>query len=291
MIIIVSLLFSYFLANESIIEAVNRNPNATWVAGRNRFTGMSTAELRIMFNQEIIKDLRKGLTSVTEHAEDAPKEFDARKEWPKLIHPIRDQQKCGSCWAFAGTEVLSDRFAISNASKGVLSPQDLVSCDLLDHGCQGGSPLLEWTWMSLRGVATDDCIPYVSGNGSVPRCPRKCIDGSVIERHKAKHFTYIPSIFIENDLQHNGPQEFCMMVYQDFMSYQSGIYKHIEGELLGGHAVKSIGWGEDPKNGKYWILANSWGKEWGENGYFRIVRGSNECSIESMVYAGTPKVD
>jgi cathepsin B len=77
------------------------------------------------------------------------------------------------------------------------------------------------------------------------------------------------------------------MVYEDFMAYDSGIYKYTEGSLLGGHAVKVIGWGVE--NGiPHWIAANSWGDNWGEQGFFRIQQG--ECSFEKQFIAGTPKV-
>ncbi|XP_039276821.1 cathepsin B-like cysteine proteinase 3 [Nilaparvata lugens] len=60
--------------------------------------------------------------------------------------------------------------------------------------------------------------------------------------------------------------------------------------MHGGHAVKIIGWGSE--NGvPYWLIANSWNDDWGENGYFRMLRGSNECEIESGVMAGIPKVE
>lgn len=68
-------------------------------------------------------------------------------------------------------------------------------------------------------------------------------------------------------------------VYEDFYSYAGGVYQHIYGNSVGGHAVAFIGYGEE--NGvKYWIIRNSWGPEWGEKGFFRILRGSNECGIE-----------
>lgn len=59
------------------------------------------------------------------------------------------------------------------------------------------------------------------------------------------------------------------------------------GSYLGGHAVKIIGWGTDEKSGlDYWLVANSWNDSWGENGFFRILRGVNECGIEAQVVAG-----
>ena len=78
-------------------------------------------------------------------------------------------------------------------------------------------------------------------------------------------------------------------VYEDFLTYKSGIYKHVSGSKTGGHAIKIIGWGEE--NGvKYWLCANSWNSGWGENGYFRFLRGENHLGIEASVYGGTPKV-
>jgi hypothetical protein len=72
-------------------------------------------------------------------------------------------------------------------------------------------------------------------------------------------------------------------VYEDFENYVSGIYYHVTGALLGGHAVRFVGWGEE--NGtKYWRVANSWNPFWGEDGYFRIRRGTNECGIEGECY-------
>eukprot|EP01017_Pseudomicrothorax_dubius_P019979 TRINITY_DN21989_c0_g1_i1.p2 TRINITY_DN21989_c0_g1~~TRINITY_DN21989_c0_g1_i1.p2 ORF type:complete len:156 (-),score=17.12 TRINITY_DN21989_c0_g1_i1:70-537(-) len=76
-----------------------------------------------------------------------------------------------------------------------------------------------------------------------------------------------------------------MRVYQDFVSYLHGIYYHKSGVLLGGHAVKIIGWGEEAKT-KYWIVANSWGVYWGEDGFLRIRQG--DCGIDKDAVAGIP---
>jgi len=91
-----------------------------------------------------------------------PTSFDSRTKWGNCVHPIRDQAKCGSCWAFGATEALSDRICIaSNGSTDVvLAPQDLVSCDWWDRGCNGG--ILSWAWSHLKssGAAEDSCMPY-----------------------------------------------------------------------------------------------------------------------------------
>jgi len=83
---------------------------------------------------------------------------------------------------------------------------------------------------------------------------------------------------IQVNLMQYGPVDTGMQVYQDFMNYESGIYVHTSGELLGGHAIKIVGWGQ--QNGEnYWIVANSWGTSWGMDGFFYIAFG--QCGIDS----------
>ena len=101
-----------------------------------------------------------------------------------------------------------------------------------------------------------------------------------------KIFTYM--VLIKEDIYLHGPIESGFYVYSDFKDYKSGVYqrgKHTQ--LLGGHAVKIIGWGKE-NDTEYWIVANSWGETWGENGYFRIAFG--ECGIENVI-SGTPKLE
>lgn len=94
---------------------------------------------------------------------------------------------------------------------------------------------------------------------------------------------------IQKDIMANGPVEATFDVYKDFLNYQSGVYQHITGTLLGSQAIKILGWGEH--NGTpYWLAANSWNTNWGESGFFKIRRGINECSIETYVVTGFPKV-
>ncbi|MNF10457.1 Papain family cysteine protease [compost metagenome] len=69
------------------------------------------------------------------------------------------------------------------------------------------------------------------------------------------------------------------------MQYTSGVYHHISGAFMSGHAIKIVVWGVDSQSKlPYWIVANSWGVDWGMNGFFWIKRGSNECEIEEYMY-------
>lgn len=142
------------------------------------------------------------------------------------------------------------------------------------------------------GIPLDSCVPYVSGTGHVPSCSRECA-GTTTEKKKA----YVKFLSIEHHddpdsikeaIYTSGPIETGFTVYQDFMSYKSGVYKHTTGSYLGGHAVKIIGWGNE--NGDdYWLVANSWGTEWGLEGFFKIAFG--QCGIDSDGISGTPNVE
>merc|ERR1712203_242234 len=88
--------------------------------------------------------------------------------------------------------------------------------------------------------------------------------------------------------QHNQILSKNFTVYEDFPNYKSGVYQHVIGKPLGGHAVRILGWGEEAGI-PYWLVANSWNYDWGDHGTFKILRGENHCGIESQVVAGIPK--
>jgi len=128
-----------------------------------------------------------------------------------------------------------------------------------------------------------------------PKCTKACQAGYPKTYTQDKQFgasAYaVPSNAdkIATEIMTNGPVEGAFSVYEDFLTYKSGVYKHTTGQLLGGHAIKILGWGVD--NGvEYWTVANSWNEDWGNGGFFNIAKGTNECGIESGVVAGLPRV-
>ena len=108
--------------DDKMIEAINAQ-NTTWRAGRNtQFAGLSLADLRPLMGAHISR-VGGGITK--SNARDIPAQFDARKQWPGCVGPIRNQMQCGSCWAFGAAEALSDRLCIASAAGAkyeVLSP-------------------------------------------------------------------------------------------------------------------------------------------------------------------------
>ena len=101
---------------------------------------------------------------------------------------------------------------------------------------------------------------------------------------------------IQNEIRANGPVVAYMDVYDDFYYYSSGVYRHSStANYMGGHAIRLIGWGtqkcSDGTSRDYWMAVNSWNTNWGQQGFFQIARGSNECGIETAeIDFGMPKL-
>ena len=241
---------------------------------------------------------------------DLPTNFDSREKWYfcPSIREVRDQGCCGSCWAFGAVEAITDRICIASNGKVTddVSAEDLLSCcDSCGDGCNGGDPAKAWNHWTSNGIVTGGlykgtgCRPYsiqdcgaYDDEPETPECKKKCVPDYPVEYDDDKTWgqrAYQVSGVeqIQRELMDNGPLEVVFKVFEDFMKYKSGVYQRHTDEFQGYHAVKLIGWGEE--NGiPYWLCTNSWNANWGDGGFFKILRGSNECDIESYVVAGLP---
>ena len=232
--------------------------------------------------------------------EPVPASFDAREHWPECstIKEITNQLTCGSCWAMSGSAVLSNRVCIAtHGSVNVaLSPQYMVNCFTDQQGCGGGWDEPVWHDMMEIGTVPDACVPFTA---VLDACPQHCADGTAVpERTRAKNF-YSPwgetdaarVEAIQREIMERGPVVANYHVFSDFQKYEGPVYKRSKTAVrTGGHAVRIIGWGTE--NGEdYWLVANSWGTGWKEDGFFKIRRGTNECNIEEAVTAGEPLIN
>lgn len=227
-----------------------------------------------------------------------PKEWDWRNvNGVNFVSPVRNQASCGSCYSFASMGMLEARVRIltNNSQTPILSPQQIVSCSEYSQGCDGGFPYLISKYVQDFGVVDESCFPYV---GKVSPCgvPQKC------GRTYNAQYNYVGGFYggcseaaMMLELVKNGPVAIAFEVYPDFMHYKEGIYHHtfltdtVNPFELTNHAVLLVGYGQCHKTGeKYWIVKNSWGPGWGEDGYFRIRKGSDECAIESIALAANP---
>jgi len=292
---------------EELINEINSRNDVSWVAGWNsRFDGMTVFEAKRLMGVPADSKAYLPPAKDIQPAKAIPDSFDARTAWPKCnsIGHIRDQGPCGSCWAFGAVEAMSDRICISSGQTNQLelSAQDMVSCcDSCGDGCEGGYPSAAWDFWDQTGLVSETVYPYAFPscehhiNGSKPPCgsvqPTPDCNQDLLKNPKNQGKTsYSVSASVEKiqtEIMTNGPVEVAFSVYADFLTYKSGVYHHTSGSMLGGHAVKMLGWGVDAGT-PYWIVANSWNPDWGNQGYFLIRRGHDECGIESEVVAGKP---
>lgn len=133
---------------------------------------------------------------------------------------------------------------------------EMVNCDFENFGCQGGYLINTIDYLQIEGLVSDQCVPYASRPS---RCDYRCSGIGTPERyyckkHSMKALTTNEEIMSELEL--NGPMMMGLMIYEDFLNYESGIYKHVAGEQVGGHAMKLIGYGFDDQEGLFWLLQN-----------------------------------
>jgi cathepsin B len=315
------------LKGQKLVDHVNQQ--GKWIAEENKFSQMTLAEKKRFLgaNKKLSPHMRRrGQPGKASKSAKSPDTFDAVKAWPQcsnIISQIQDQSACGSCWAVSTTSAMSDRLCIASNGKiqTQISALDLMAC-CADCGyqCQGGWPDEAWYKFSQDGIVTgsnytDDalCKPYPiapchleNGKNKCPdepdsdfKCEKKCQKAYTAEPYKNDHYFGKDGdvSYFENDndaaieeLVKNGPIVAAFDVFEDFYQYKSGIYQYQAGDFVGGHAVRIVGYGEE--NGvKYWKVANSWDWYWGEEGYFRIRRGTDECGFESEITSGNADVD
>jgi len=305
---------SRMVMSDEIVSSVN-GANAGWTAGRNDyFENMDVATAKKMMGAKKMNPRLRPAARVhnINVVSSLPTSFDARTQWPNCTGIVLDQGRCGSCWAFGAAEAMSDRMCIEGGTNTYLqlAALDLTINDMMNDGCQGGDPGTAWMWGQSKGLVSESCLPYGTWEtpkaGPVPTCKppaepclpntfvptpagdMKCANGAVYtnDKHKLKSVYSLTSVNdIMTDLVANGPVEAAFTVYEDFVHYKSGVYKHTSGGVLGGHAVKVIGYGT--LNGvAYWTVQNSWTTTWGAGGYFMIAKGIDECGIEDEVVAG-----
>jgi C1A family cysteine protease len=203
---------------------------------------------------------------------DIPEMLDWREH--HVINEIKNQGQCGSCWAFAITSVMESSIAIQHGQLIVLSEQQLIDCDYTNNGCGGGVIRKALNYLISGNGSCDEGYVYHSSQGVCNSCR------NVVKL--VKYFYYSGEQAMLQGLQ-RGPI-IAALDMTLLKEYGKGI---IDESIICtndiNHAVVIVGYGVEDET-KYWIVRNSWGKLWGEDGYFRILRGVDKCSIERYSY-------
>merc|ERR1711939_310903 len=227
-----------------------------------------------------------------------PESFDWRDVGGKsYVSVARNQhipQYCGACWAFGSLSALNDRIKIMRKNQWpdiVLSPQHIINCGS-GGTCKGGNHFLAYKWMIKGdGVVDETCAPYEAKNHqcSAERVCKDCKHSGGCfpvknpKKYKVAEFgAVVGEKNIMAEIKARGPVACGVAVTKDFMkNYKGGIYEDTTGEKRIRHVISLLGWGKAQDGTKYWIGRNSWGSYWGENGFFKIKKGTNNLMIES----------
>ncbi|CAD7088623.1 unnamed protein product [Hermetia illucens] len=204
---------------------------------------------------------------------------------------VKNQGKCGSCWAFATTGVLESHHFLKKKKLLELSEQQLIDCSERNRGCNGGHPYLAMKYVKKNGISTAESYPYMMMQSSCQYKPSMKVPSL-----KVVTFTYTsPSDgfppdehYLKQLVGYFGPMVVAIEVGKDFINYSEGIFFSDDCKKSSSainHAVLVVGYGTDKKTGQdFWIVKNSWGEEYGEKGYIRMARNrNNNCNIASII--------
>ena len=265
------------------LQATLLKKNATWEAGPNHLTKKPIAELRKMMlpKQKESKEMQslRAERETTFLKPSADTELPRHLDWRNFkgqnwIGPVESQGDLPSCLIFANTAVMETQMTIQSGLswwRPELSKQHMVSCSNdragFWEGIEATEPGHAAEYMLTAGVTDVACAPYVSGvAGQIPSCQSLCPDASARTIRALRYRFYWNENDIKSALQ-KGPVAGIFKAYDEFLAYKSGIYKHTTNDGYELHAALIIGYDDDEG---YWIIRNSWGEDWGENGFARI---------------------
>lgn len=267
------------------------NSHTPWVQGPNKiFEGATLADAKKIINASFANHPNLSKCN-SDDSVTVPESFDSRIQWPNCVLPVGNQQKtCGSSYAFAATTAAAERMCIASKDNKLtqLSVQELLSCDVSNQGCKGGYINTALDYIRSKGIVDEKCFPYQADSDTV-KCDKMCSD------QKRERIDGYCILFGEEDIKKdifkNGPVVAATQVNVDFLTYKSGVYTKGDevARFSGFQAIKIIGWGvesenEHNKGNKYWIVQNSWGEDWGENGTAKISMGQ-ELMFDSYAYS------
>ena len=268
--------FSVFRENFRNIITHNADRNQTFTMGVNQFTDLTPEE----FKAQMIRGLKApvgsyGCGSFSNSASGTPTAIDWRTKG--AVTTVKDQGQCGSCWTFSSTGAMEGAWAIAKGQLIDLAEQELVDCAGLKYGsmgCNGGQMEGAFKFIIENGQCAASSYPYTAKDGTCHSCSAvahatSCYDVKPNDQLSLKAAVYKQpvAVAIEADTKY-------------FQSYSGGVLTSSSCGTSLDHGVLAVGYGEE--NGqKYWLVKNSWGTSWGEQGYVKIGRSesTNDAGI------------
>ncbi|KAM7362568.1 cathepsin F isoform 2-T2 [Cochliomyia hominivorax] len=273
-----------FKQNLEMIRKLNENEMGSAKYGITEFADLTTNEYKQRTGLWQRDPQKAASTPIADIPDvELPKEFDWRSKG--VITNVKDQGSCGSCWAFSVTGNIEGLHAVKTGILEEYSEQELLDCDVKDSACNGGLPDNAYDAIeSIGGLELESEYPYHARK-------EQCHFNKTKIHVKVKGHVDLPKD--ETDMAKwlivNGP--ISIGINANAMQFYRGGVSHPWHLLCSrknlDHGVLIVGYGvsEYPSFNKtlpYWIVKNSWGKRWGEQGYYRVYRGDNTCGVSEM---------
>jgi hypothetical protein len=262
-----------WMTNDEYIDRMNQE-NKSYKLAHNQFSGMDEFDfIRYVQNSQLQYPSPPLITSEFNYTT-LPASVDWRNK--NAVTPVKDQGQCGSCWSFSTTGALEGIYSIQTGKLISFSEQQLVDCDNFkhggkDHGCNGGLMDNAFSWIHKNGgLCSEETYPYISQSGDTQACQTTCalvpksqiqswVDVQPTDQALMTTIAQQPvSIAIEAD-------------QRDFQLYESGVFTGKCGTTLD-HGVLVVGYGTE-NNNDFYLVKNSWGTTWGDQGYIKLGRG------------------
>jgi cathepsin F len=206
---------------------------------------------------------------------DVPQTLDWRTK--NMVTPVKNQEQCGSCWAFSVTENIESMYCMKNQidcnTFPPLAPQEIVDCDTVDQGCNGGDPPTAYQFVMQEGGMEDESdYPYTAQDGT-------CAFQANLVKVTISNWQYATQNSDETTMQNNlvswGPLSICVDA-EPWQDYTGGVLMASDCSNQLDHCVQLVGY-DMTQSTPFWIVRNSWGTDWGENGYIRLQYGQDTC--------------
>jgi C1A family cysteine protease len=279
---------SVFRQSLARAESMNAQENDEEVFGVTKFSDLTPEEFKKMY-----LGYRRGNSTLALPVEEADEaSFSVTSlDWREknAVTAVKDQQQCGSCWAFSTTESIESAQFMAGNKLPVLSPQQIVSCDTTDLGCNGGDTPTAYAYVEKAGgLTTAKNYPYTSGTGNNGKCKKSKIKQPLA---KISGFSYATKPCTQGTCKKQnedamaaamvtkGPASICVNA-GSWQDYTGGILKgKCSGDSMDlDHCVQAVGFNKQAKQ-PYWIVRNSWNTDWGIKGYIYVKYGSNSCGV------------